>query len=127
MRMKSIRFGYVVPVLASALLAMSCRYYLISTDILRIRAEAFDFQKYIDAQNLEVDARRQQLQSQETKLARGAALSESVGPAVVRDTVALAEKPVNVRLRELLQRHGVQFGGRGAADVGSQSERKGGN
>lgn len=127
MRIKSIRFGYAAPVLAGALLAISCRHYLISSEILRIRAEAFDFQQFIDSQNSELDAKRQQLQGQQTKLAKGSALSESVGPAVVRDIVALAEKPANVRLRELLQKHGVPVGGQGAANVAPQSARKGGN
>ncbi len=127
MRMKSIRFGYVVPVLGGALLAMSCKHYLISSEILRIRAKAYDFQQFVESQNLEVDARRQRLQGQQTKLAKGSALSESVGPALVRDIVALAEKPANIRLRDLLQKYGVQVGGQSAADVAPQSARKGGN
>ena len=91
-----------------------------------MRAEAYDFQQFVETQQAQIAAKRQQLQGQQERLTKGSAIGETVGPAVLKDIVALAEKPVNGRLRELLQKHGVrvQVGG---ADSGAQGARKGGN
>ncbi len=91
-----------------------------------MRAEAYDFQQFVEGQQAQVVAKRQQLQSQQDKLTKGSAIGETVGPAVLKDIVALAEKPGNLRLRELLQKYGVQVGA-GVSEPGVQPAKKGGN
>ncbi len=91
-----------------------------------MRAEAFDFQQFVESQQAQIGARRQQLQGQQDRLSKGSAIGETVGPAVLKDIVSLAQKPTNGRLRELLEKHGVQVPA-GAPAEGGQPARKGGN
>jgi len=122
----SLKFGYIGAVLAGAFFALSCRCFLLMGDTNRLRAEAYDFQQFVETQQAQIAAKRQQLQGQQERLTKGSAIGETVGPAVLKDIVALAERPVNGKLRELLQKHGVQVQA-GAADSASQGARKGGN
>ena len=124
--MKLVKFGYVGAVLAGALFALSCRCFLLMGETNRMRAEAYDFQQFVENQQSQIGVKRQQLQGQQEKLTKGSAIGETVGPAVLKDIIALAEKPANVRLRELLQKHGVQLQA-GAAEAPAQPARKGGN
>ncbi len=125
-RMKFVKFGYVGAVFAGAFLALSCRCYLLMGETSKMRAEAYDFQQFVETQQAQIAAKRQQLQGQQERLTKGSAIGETVGPAVLKDIVALAEKPVNGKLRELLQKHGVQVQA-GGADSVSPGARKGGN
>lgn len=128
--MKSLRFGYVGAVLAGALFALSCRCYLLTAENNRMRAEASDFQQFVEGQQSQILAKRQQLQIQQDRLTKGSAIGDTVGPAVLRDIVTLAEKPGNIRLRELLQKHGVQVSAGGlesSAPAAGQPAKKGGN
>ncbi len=95
-----------------------------------MRAEAYDFQQFVEAQQSQILTKRQQLQVQQDRLVKGSAIGDTVGPAVLKDIVALAEKPGNTRLRELLQKHGVQVSAGGlesSAPSTGQSSRRGGN
>lgn len=96
-----------------------------------MRAEAYDFQQFVETQQSQIAVKRQQLQAQQEKLTKGSAIGETVGPAVLKDIVALAGKPGNVGLRELLQKHGVQVPAAAGADApttpATQPARKGGN
>jgi hypothetical protein len=47
------------------------------------------------------------MQSQQEKIDRAAAVSGKIGPAVVLDVQAAAEKSNNSRLRELLTKYGA--------------------
>jgi hypothetical protein len=127
--MKQLRFGYISAVLSGALFALGCRYYLLASETTRLRGEAYEFQQFVEGQQSQIAAKRQQLQAQQEKLTKGSAIGETVGPAVLKDIVGLAEKPSNVRLRELLQKHGVQVqaqaGGAEAPPAGPA--KKGGN
>ena len=128
--MKSLKFGYVGAVLAGALLALSVRYFLITGETNRLRSEVFEFQQFVENQQQQIAAKRQELQVQQEKLAKGSAIGDTVGPAVLKDMVGLAEKPANAGLRALLQQHGVQVNPVSAApssSSGSQPARKGGN
>jgi hypothetical protein len=128
--MKSLRFGYVGAVLAGAFFALSCRWYLLTAENSRMRAEAFDFQQFVEGQQSQILAKRQQLQAQQDRLAKGSAIGDTVGPAVLRDIITLAEKPGNVRLRELLLKHGVLVSAGGLespAPATGQPGKKGGN
>jgi hypothetical protein len=125
-----IKFGYVGAVIAGGLLALSCRFFLLSAETGRMRSEAYEFQQFVEGQQVQIAAKRQQLQVQQEKLTKGSAIGETVGPAVLKDIVALAEKPVNARLRELLQKHGVQVAAaapNAAPQAGQQAPKKGGN
>jgi hypothetical protein len=124
-RMKSVKFGFVGAVVAGGFLALSCRCYLLLGETSKMRAEAYDFQQFVETQQAQIAAKRQQLQGQQDRLSKGSAIGDTVGPAVLKDIVALAEKPVNGRLRELLQKHGVQVQA-GGADSGAQGAKKGG-
>jgi hypothetical protein len=95
-----------------------------------MRSEAYEFQQFVEGQQAQIAAKRQQLQVQQEKLTKGSAIGETVGPAVLKDIVALAEKPANTRLRELLQKHGVQVAAaapNAAPQAVQQPPRKGGN
>jgi hypothetical protein len=125
-----IKFGYVGAVVAGGLFALSCRFFLLSAETGRMRSEAYEFQQFVEGQQTQIAAKRQQLQAQQEKLSKGSAIGETVGPAVLKDIIALAEKPVNARLRELLQKHGVQVAAsapNAAPQAGQQAPRKGGN
>jgi hypothetical protein len=127
--MRLLKFGYGGAVLAGAFLALSCRLFLLTGEVNKLRAEIFEFQQFIESQQAQIVARRQQLQGQQEKLTKGSTIGDTVGPAVLKDIVALAEKPANGRLRELLQKHGVQVNPVPPAppQAGSQPARKGGN
>lgn len=85
----------------------------------KLRTEAGQFLQVVESLQTKLLAARQTLQSQQEKLNKGSAISDSVGPAVVADISAFAEKSNNVRLRELLQRH--------TAKAEPSGEKKGGN
>lgn len=124
--MKSVKFGYIAALCAGALLALSFRYFVLMGEVSKMRAEAYDFQQFVETQQSQIGTKRQQLQGQQGKLTKGSAIGETVGPAVVKDIVALAEKTGNTRLRELLQKHGVRVSG-SAPEVVPQPAKKGGN
>jgi hypothetical protein len=101
--------------MAGAVFALSCKYYAVSGELGALRTSVADFERFIDSQQTQAAALRQQLQAQQEKLNKGSAISETVGPAVVRDIASLSEKTGNSRLSDLLKRHGVQVrGGAGA-------------
>ena len=106
-----MRYGYVGSVMAGAVFALSCRYYAVSGELGAIRINVSDFERFIESQQTQTAALRQQLQAQQEKLNKGSAISETVGPAVVRDIASLSEKTGNSRLGDLLKRHGVQVRG----------------
>lgn len=128
--MKLLRVGYLSAVLAGGLLVLSCRCFLLVGESNKLKAEIFEFQQFVENQQSQIMAKRQQLQAQQEKLSKGSAIGETVGPAVLKDIVALAEKPANARLRELLQKHGVRVNSSPPASTeqtGRQPVRKGGN
>lgn len=106
--MRFVRFGYISAVAGGGVLALSLRYYALVADISRMRIKVADYQLFVEAEHAKVASRRQQLLVQQEKLAKGSAVGEKVGPAVLKDIVSLAERPANARLRELLQKHGVK-------------------
>lgn len=100
--------GYLSALLAGALLALSFRCFVLLGESNKLRAEAFEFQQFVESQQSQIAAKRQQFQALQEKLTKGSAIGDTIGPAVLRDIVVLAEKPANARLRELLQKHGVR-------------------
>jgi hypothetical protein len=111
--------------MAGAVFALSCRYYAVSGELGAIRINVSEFERFIESQQTQTAALRQQLQAQQEKLNKGSAISETVGPAVVRDIASLSEKTGNSRLGDLLKRHGVQV--RGAnGDLAPEAGRAGG-
>ena len=96
--------GYFVALIAGAVVAVSCRYYTASAVNIRIRNWAVSHQQAVDVLQSQLLIKRQQIQSQQEKLNKGSAIVETVGPAVVADIQALAEKGNNPRLRDLLQK-----------------------
>jgi hypothetical protein len=107
--MRLQKISYVGAVLAGVLLLLSCWYCLLAADVAGIKKEAIEFQRLAESLQSQVSSRRQQLQVHQQKLAKGSAIGDTVGPAVVKDLLAMAEKPSgNVRLKELLQKHGVK-------------------
>jgi hypothetical protein len=106
-----MRYGYAGAVMAGAVLALSCRYYSVSSELLVLRTSAADFERFIESQQTQAVALRQQVQAQQERLNKGSAIGETVGPAVVRDIASLSDKTGNSRLGDLLKRHGVQVRG----------------
>ncbi len=104
----AMRYGYAGAVMAGAVLALSFRYYAVSGELMALQASAADFERFIESQQTQAAALRQQVQAQQEKLNKGSAIGDTVGPAVVRDIASLSEKTGNSRLSELLKRHGVQ-------------------
>ena len=125
--MKPFKLVYVGAGLAGTLFALSFRYYLLMAETAKMRTEAFDFQQFVENQQSQINVKRQQLQAQQEKLAKGSAIGETVGPAVLKDIVVLAEKPGNGRLKELLQKHGVTVQAGPADAPAAQPVKKGGN
>ncbi len=116
-------------VLACAVLTISCRHFVLVSETSKLKNAVICLQQIVEARNLELVSKRQQLQAQQEKLLKGSAISETVGPAVVRDIAALAEKPGNPRLRDLLAKHGIQVTASASNPGGAvpPSARKGGN
>jgi hypothetical protein len=106
-----MRYGYVGAVMAGAVLALSLKYYSVSGEWVALRTSTADFERFIVSQQTQAAVLRQQAQAQQEQLNKGSAIGDSVGPAVVRDIVSLAEKTGNSRLSDLLKRHGVQVRG----------------
>lgn len=103
-----MKISYVSLGLAGVVLAMSGRYYFVSIENAKLRTEAYEFQQVVESLQPQLVAKRQQLQSQQEKLNKGSAISQNVGPAVLADIRLTAEKNNNGKLRDLLQKHGVQ-------------------
>ena len=91
-------------VIAGAVMAMSCRYFTASAESARLRSEIFQIQHAADALQVELIEKREQIGVQQEKLIKGSAIAETIGPAVVSDIQASAEKNKNQRLRALLQK-----------------------
>ena len=103
-----MNLSYIVAIIAGAVMALTARHYSVVTENSKIRVEIFGYQQALESVQARIQAKRELLQTQQEKLTKGSAIGETVGPAVLKDIVALAEKPANARLRELLQKHGVQ-------------------
>lgn len=112
-----MRYGYAGAVMAGAVLALSCRFYSVSSELLVLRTSAADFERFIESQQMQAATLRQQVQAQQEKLNKGSAIGDTVGPAVVRDIVSISEKTGNSRLGDLLKRHGVQVRGSGGSEA----------
>jgi len=118
-----MKIGYIN--LAGGLLAVLLASVLayVSIGNARNRTEAAEFQIAVESLQTKLLNARQTLQSQQDKLNKGSAISDSVGPAVLADISTFAEKANNPRLRELLQKYGV----RPAAGAVDAAGKKGGN
>jgi hypothetical protein len=100
--MAKINLSYVVALIAGAVVAMSYRYFEVSAENVRIRVETYSHQQAADTLQAELINKREQIRLQQDKLAKGSAISDTIGPAVISDIQAAAEKNKNQRLRELL-------------------------
>ena len=87
--------------------SLSCQYFYQATHVSEERGKVLRLQQGVDALRSQVEGMRQQLQSQQEKIDRAAAVSGKIGPAVVLDVQAAAEKSNNARLRELLTKYGA--------------------
>ncbi len=107
--MRVEKISYVGAVCSGALLILSCQYYFLMLDLAGIKKEITEFQKLTEDLQAQVSSRRQQLQANQQMIAKGSAIGETVGPAVVKDLLAIAEKPTsNSRIKELLSKYGVK-------------------
>jgi hypothetical protein len=102
--MAKINLSYGVAVIAGGVVAMSLRYFAVSAENIQIRTETFAQQQAADALQVELINKREQIRLQQDRLTKGSAISDTVGPAVVADIKALAERNKNRRLRDLLQK-----------------------
>jgi hypothetical protein len=98
---------YVIPVIAGIAFSFSCQYCFQAAQVAKGRGEVLRLQQGVDALRVQVESERQQLQAQQDKFDRASAVSAKIGPAVVVDVQAAAEKTNNPRLRELLKKYGA--------------------
>ena len=101
-----MKLGYLSFVLSAVLTLLCGRFYLVSVANAMARSETLEFQHLGDTLEGNLLSKRQLLQAQQEKLNKGSAISATVGPAVLADINAAAEKG-SVRLKELLQKYGV--------------------
>jgi hypothetical protein len=102
--MAKINLSYVVALIAGGVVAMSLRYFTDSAESIQIRKETFAQQQAADTFQVELINKREQIRLQQDGLSKGSAISDTVGPAVIADIKALAERNKNQRLRDLLER-----------------------
>jgi hypothetical protein len=103
-----MKLSYVSAVLFGLAAGVASWFFVESIKLAKSREEMTQFLQLADKIQAQLPSKRQQLQSQQERLARGSAISQTVGPAVVADIFAAAEKGSNVRLRDLLQQHSVR-------------------
>jgi hypothetical protein len=122
-----MNLSYAVAVIAGAVMAMSCRYFTASAESARLRSEIFQIQHAADALQVELIEKREQIGGQQEKLSKGSAIAETIGPAVVSDIQASAEKNKNQRLRALLQKRMPQVSAGAVSEIqhAGPNEKKG--
>ncbi len=110
-------------------MALTAGHYSVVTENSKIRVEIFGYQQALESVQARIQAKRELLQTQQEKLTKGAAISDSVGPAIVADMAAAAIKGNNVRLRDLLLKRGMDPALAAAARdyAPAPASRKGGN
>jgi hypothetical protein len=94
-------------VVAGIAFSLSCQYFYQANRVSEERGKVLRLQQGVDALRAQVEGVRQQLQAQQEKIDRASAVSGKIGPAVVLDVQAAAEKSNNPRLRELLAKYGA--------------------
>ncbi len=107
--------AYIVPVIAGIAFSLSCQYCYQAVEIAKGRGENLRLQQGVDALRAQIEGGRQQIKAQQDSFNRASAVSAKIGPAVVIDVQAAADKTNNPRLRELLKKYGA------ASGVGAQS------
>ena len=124
-----MNLSYIVAIIAGAVMALTARHYSVVTENSKIRVEIFGYQHALESVQARIQAKRELLQTQQEKLTKGAAISDSVGPAIVADMAAAAIKGNNVRLRDLLLKRGMDPALAAAARdyAPAPASRKGGN
>lgn len=128
-----MKISYFSAGLAVVAAALCGRYYFVLSENTKLRLERNEFQQLAETMQPQLDAKRQQLRVQQEKLNKGSAISQSVGPAVLGDIRGVAEKNNNLKLKELLAKHGVRevgesgTSGAGGAPGGVGAAKKGGN
>ena len=103
----SIRLSYVVAVISGAVMALSVRYYSVLTENSQTRLEVFEYQQKFDSVQSQIQAKREMIDLQQDKLSKNSSLGDSIGPAIVTDIATAAVRGNNPRLRDLLQKRGL--------------------
>jgi hypothetical protein len=124
-----MNLSYIVAIVAGAVMALSVKHYSVVTENSKIKLEIFGYQQALESVQTRVQAKRELLQTQQEKVAKGSAISDSVGPAIVADIAAAAVKGNNARLRDLLQKRGMDPALAAAAKdyAPAPASKKGGN
>ncbi len=95
-------------VLSSVTLLCSGFFYVVHALNATMRVRAYKTQVGIENLMSKVQTARLQLKEQQDKWNLGPAAANKVGPAILSDLAALAEKNNNPNLKALLQKHGVR-------------------
>jgi hypothetical protein len=124
-----MNLSYLVAIIAGAVMALTLKHYSVVTENSKIKLEIFGYQQALESVQTKIQAKRELLQTQQEKLAKGSAISDSVGPAIVADMATAAVKGNNAKLRDLLQKRGMDPALAAAAKehAPSPASRKGGN
>lgn len=103
-----MKIGLVAIGMAGVSLILSGWLYWSSMDNMKLRVESYYIQQRLDGLGPQVTQKRQQMQAQQDKLNAGSALADKIGPAVVADIAAIADRNNNTVLKELLVKHGAR-------------------
>lgn len=115
---------YVVPVVAGIAFSLSCQYFYQATQVSEERGKVLRLQQGVDSLRAQVDVVRQQLKDQQEKIDRASAVSAKIGPAVVVDVQAAADKSNNKRLQELLTKYGASTSSAGEQSTKGKEAKK---
>jgi hypothetical protein len=119
-----VKLEYVNIGLAGTLVLVLGALHVVAVGNAAQRSEMIGFQRVTESLQSKLVAKRQVLQSQQERLNKGSAIAENIGPAVLADISAAAEKNSNPKLKELLQKYGVRAKG---VPAGAQGAAKPGN
>ena len=82
--------------------------FFASSATLSLQWELQQRQDEIQTKQQAIQLQQQQLQAQQQQINTGAQLAEQIGPAVLRDLASLVLQNKNQKIRELLQKYGVE-------------------
>ncbi len=99
---------YVVALVAGSALALSCKFFLVHSENLKLRTESFRWQQDVESLQPKMVSSKQQLDLQQSKMQRSATIVSQVGPALINDIQTVSQKANNWRLKQLLRENGFE-------------------
>jgi len=104
-----MKWMYAVAAVAGCVLAISCKFFLVHSENLKLRSDSFRAQQSVEALQSKVLLLKQQLDTQQIKLQKSAAIINQVGPALIDDIQNVSQKSGNLKLKLLLREKGFEL------------------